>query len=92
MNRSHGIIHFPQHRLYFFPLPQEQGSLRPGRWPTAWLPGTARARRARRLRRQGTPIPTNDLWIAAQCVEHDWTLVTDDEHFTYVAELTVETW
>lgn len=25
----HGNCHFPQHRLYFFPLPHGQGSLRP---------------------------------------------------------------
>lgn len=44
------------------------------------------------LKRKGRPIPDNDLWIAAQCVEHDWNLATDDEHFTYVEELTVEGW
>ena len=44
------------------------------------------------LKRKGRPIPDNDLWIAAQCVEHQWTLATDDEHFTYVADLSVERW
>ena len=33
------------------------------------------------LRRQGTPIPTNDLWIAALVVQHDLTLCTRDAHF-----------
>lgn len=33
------------------------------------------------LRQQGTPIPTNDLWIAALAVQHQLTLLTRDKHF-----------
>ena len=33
------------------------------------------------LRQAGTPIPTNDLWIAALVVQHDLTLLTRDKHF-----------
>jgi tRNA(fMet)-specific endonuclease VapC len=33
------------------------------------------------LRRQGTPMPTNDLWIAALVLQHDWVLLTRDRHF-----------
>lgn len=33
------------------------------------------------LRRQGTPIPTNDLWIAALVVQHDLLLLSSDAHF-----------
>jgi tRNA(fMet)-specific endonuclease VapC len=33
------------------------------------------------LRRQGTPIPTNDMWIAALVLEHDLVLCTRDRHF-----------
>ncbi len=33
------------------------------------------------LRRQGTPIPTNDLWIAAIVLQHDLVLCTNDAHF-----------
>ena len=33
------------------------------------------------LRQAGTPIPTNDLWIAALAVEHGLTLFTRDKHF-----------
>ena len=33
------------------------------------------------LRRQGTPIPTNDMWIAALVLEHDLTLYARDAHF-----------
>lgn len=33
------------------------------------------------LARIGKPIPTNDLWIASQCVEHGAVLLTADAHF-----------
>ncbi len=36
------------------------------------------------LRRAGTPIPTNDLWIAALVLQHDLTLFTRDRHFGHV--------
>ncbi|UBF25828.1 hypothetical protein K9N68_30505 [Kovacikia minuta CCNUW1] len=38
------------------------------------------------------PIPENDVWIASQCLEHQWTLVTNDEHFSYVDGLAIERW
>jgi tRNA(fMet)-specific endonuclease VapC len=39
------------------------------------------------LRQAGTPIPTNDIWIAAQAFESDAELVTFDEHFHAVPGL-----
>ena len=39
------------------------------------------------LRRAGTPIPTNDLWIAALALEHDLTLFTRDKHFDRLPRL-----
>ncbi len=30
----------------------------------------------------GKPIPTNDVWIAAICVQHQLNLATNDSHFT----------
>lgn len=36
------------------------------------------------LRRQGTPIPTNDLWIAALARQHRLPLLTFDAHFRWV--------
>ena len=39
------------------------------------------------LRTQGTPIPTNDLWIAALVVEHGLTLYTRDRHFEHLPQL-----
>jgi tRNA(fMet)-specific endonuclease VapC len=41
------------------------------------------------LRRQGQPIPTNDLWIAASCLEHGAALLTRDGHFEHVGGLRV---
>ena len=41
----------------------------------------------RQLRQQGTPIPTNDLWIAALIVEHDLALCSRDKHFGYLPQL-----
>jgi tRNA(fMet)-specific endonuclease VapC len=39
------------------------------------------SRIAAQLKRQGTPIPTNDIWIAAQTLEHGVKLITSDQHF-----------
>lgn len=44
------------------------------------------------LKAAGTPIPENDLWIAAVAVEHDWPLATRDAHFKLVSGLTVLDW
>ena len=43
----------------------------------------------RQLRHQGTPIPTNDLWIAALVLEHDLVLCTRDRHFHELAQLMI---
>lgn len=42
------------------------------------------------LKKQGTPIPLNDIWIAAQCVELGAVLVTFDKHFSNIPGL--RTW
>jgi tRNA(fMet)-specific endonuclease VapC len=36
------------------------------------------------LRRAGTPVPTNDLWIAALVLQHDLVLFTRDRHFDQI--------
>jgi tRNA(fMet)-specific endonuclease VapC len=41
----------------------------------------------RQLRRQGTPIPTNDLWIAALVLQHDLVLCDRDRHFDQLPQL-----
>ena len=43
----------------------------------------------RQLRQQGTPVPTNDLWIAALVTEHRARLCTRDAHFEKLAQLDV---
>jgi len=47
------------------------------------------ARLFRQLRKQGTPIPTNDLWIAALALQHDLLLFTRDNHFDHLPQLPV---
>lgn len=39
------------------------------------------------LRLQATPIPTNDIWIAAVAFQHGLPLLTRDEHFSRIAGL-----
>lgn len=39
------------------------------------------------LRQQGTPIPINDLWIAALAVQHQLTLCTEDKHFDHLQQI-----
>jgi len=41
----------------------------------------------RQLRRQGTPIPTNDIWIAALTIQHGLTLYTRDRHFDRLPQI-----
>ncbi|MBI3372937.1 MAG: type II toxin-antitoxin system VapC family toxin [Betaproteobacteria bacterium] len=41
------------------------------------------------LRAQGTPIPTNDLWIAALARQHRMPLLSFDAHFSSVPGLTL---
>ncbi len=36
------------------------------------------------LRRAGTPLPTNDIWIAACAAASGGTVLTFDEHFTRI--------
>ncbi|MEE8433036.1 MAG: type II toxin-antitoxin system VapC family toxin [Candidatus Desulfatibia sp.] len=45
------------------------------------------SRIASHLKRQGTPIPSNDVWIAAQAMEHGIELITSDRHFENIASL-----
>lgn len=44
------------------------------------------------LRRQGTPIPDNDTWIAAIALRNELILVSRDRHFEQIRELRVEAW
>ena len=44
------------------------------------------------LRRKGSPIPDNDIWIAAIAMQHGLILVTRDTHFDEVESLQTEHW
>jgi tRNA(fMet)-specific endonuclease VapC len=39
------------------------------------------------LRAQGTPIPTNDMWIAALVLQHDLQLYSHDRHFDHLLQI-----
>lgn len=39
------------------------------------------------LKRAGTPIPSNDVWIAALCHQHSLPLLSRDRHFDLVTGL-----
>ncbi len=41
----------------------------------------------KKLRKAGTPIPTNDLWIAALAIEHSLLLYSRDAHFDRIPSL-----
>ena len=46
----------------------------------------------RELKVAGTPIPTNDLWIAALARHYGMRLVTRDGHFRAIQGLRVQDW
>ena len=41
------------------------------------------------LRRKGTPLPVNDIWIASQCIERGAVIVTYDRHFANIGGLRI---
>jgi tRNA(fMet)-specific endonuclease VapC len=43
----------------------------------------------RQLKTQGTPIPTNDLWIASLAIQNDLHLCSGDRHFKSLAQIPV---
>lgn len=59
-------------------------------------PGVATAEQYGRIRAQlaqaGTPIPENDIWIAALALEHQLPLAARDVHFDRVTGLQVLKW
>lgn len=42
------------------------------------------------LREAGTPIPTNDLWIAASAMQHGLKVLTTDSHYQKVPQVIVQ--
>ena len=41
----------------------------------------------RQLRHQGTPIPTNDMWVAALVLQHNLVLHARDRHFDHLPQI-----
>jgi tRNA(fMet)-specific endonuclease VapC len=41
------------------------------------------------LRQKGKPLPENDIWIAASCLEHGVPIATADAHFLEIDDLVV---
>ena len=41
----------------------------------------------KQLRAQGTPIPTNDMWLASLVLQHNLVLHARDRHFSYLPQL-----
>jgi predicted nucleic acid-binding protein len=44
------------------------------------------------LARQNSPLQTNDVWIAALCLQHDALLITQNADFKNVPGLVVRSW
>jgi predicted nucleic acid-binding protein len=45
------------------------------------------------LQKRGVAVGDNDILIAAYCIYHDFTLVTNNEkHFKHIANLKIENW
>jgi predicted nucleic acid-binding protein len=44
------------------------------------------------LKKAGTPIPSNDIWIAALCRQHSLPLLSRDRHFDAVTGIGRLTW
>ncbi len=38
----------------------------------------------------GTPVPTNDIWIAASAMQHGLRVLTTDEHYTRIKQVVVD--
>jgi len=44
------------------------------------------------LKRAGTPIPANDVWIAALCRQHSLPLISRDRHFDAISGIARISW
>jgi predicted nucleic acid-binding protein len=38
----------------------------------------------------GTPVPTNDIWIAASAMQHGLRILTADEHYRHISQVVVD--
>lgn len=88
---------------YRYGISQSRQRLRYEQWLAHYLPGfrildvderttiSYSAIRAE-LRRAGTPIPANDVWIAALCRQYSLPLLSRDRHFDFVSDITRLSW
>ena len=42
------------------------------------------------LRSKGTPVHTNDLWIAASAMQHGFKIITTDSHYLQIPQILTE--
>ena len=42
------------------------------------------------LWKAGTPVPTNDIWIAASAMQHGLRVLTTDEHYCHINQVVVD--
>ena len=42
------------------------------------------------LRAKGTPVPTNDIWIASSAMQYGLKVVTTDTHYLQISQVLVE--
>jgi tRNA(fMet)-specific endonuclease VapC len=83
---------------YRYGIQQSRERRRYERWLVEYLPKfrvlnvdeqttTAYAAVRGELKRAGTPIPSNDVWIAALCRQHSLPVLSRDRHFDLVPGL-----
>jgi len=83
---------------YRYGIQQSRGRQHYEQWLTESIPNyrvlhvdeeTARSYAILRskLKHAGTPIPSNDVWIAALCRQHSFPLLSRDRHFDLVADI-----
>ena len=88
---------------YRYGISQSRHRLHYERWLAEYLPGfrildvdefTTLSYCAVRieLKRAGTPIPSNDVWIAALCRQHSLPVISRDRHFDAVSGITRIEW
>jgi tRNA(fMet)-specific endonuclease VapC len=42
-----------------------------------------------KLKKEGRPIPENDIWIAATCIVNNTPIFTFDKHFRFISEVEI---
>jgi predicted nucleic acid-binding protein len=88
---------------YWYGISHSRDRHRYEQWLTEYLPAfrilsvdeqTALSYSAIRteLKKAGTPIPSNDVWIAALCRQFSMPLISRDRHFDFISGLTRLTW